>query len=209
MNLGQPLTEKHDRPHTRLIAPPTAPQQRALPRVRAVPVTSRVPLRIQGEREFAVDVLRLLRDGATRVVTITGAGGAGKTRLAIRAARESIVLAMVERSALDDESSARSFELALGFCLEAGDHATAPLCLAGMAASISAHEPERAGRLLGAARALFDSGNTPQVPGFELYYEGTHEALAAGLGDALEPLIAEGRDDAARGAALMPGYAGV
>ena len=121
----------------------------------------------------------------------------------------SIVLAMVERSAQDDESSARSFEQALGFCVEAGDPATAPLCLAGMAASISAREPERAGRLLGAARALFDSGNTPQLPGFELYYDGTHEALAAGLGDALDPLIAEGRDDAARGAALMPGYAGV
>ena len=121
----------------------------------------------------------------------------------------SIVLAMVERLGQDDESAARMFELALGFCVEGGDHATAPLCLAGLAASTSASGPERAGRLLGAARALFDSGNTPQLPGFELYYEGTLEALSAVLGDALEPLLAEGRDDAARGAALMPGYASV
>ncbi len=141
-----------------------------------------------------------LRDSLPALVEV------GDLKMAIAA---SINLAMVERFAQDDESSARMFEQALGFCVEAGDPATAPLCLAGLAASTSAREPERAGRLLGAARALFDSGNTPQLPGFELYYEGTHEALVAGLGDALEPLIAEGRDDAARGAALMPGYAGI
>jgi predicted ATPase/DNA-binding SARP family transcriptional activator len=141
-----------------------------------------------------------LRDSLPALVEV------GDLKMAIAG---SIVLAMVERAAQDDESSARTFELALGLCADAGDQATAPLCLAGLAASTAASEPERAGRLLGAARALFDAGNTPQLPGFELYYEGTHEAVTAKLGEALEPLIAEGLDDAARGAALMPGYTGV
>jgi predicted ATPase/DNA-binding SARP family transcriptional activator len=119
----------------------------------------------------------------------------------------SIALAMVERFAGDDEAAARMFEQALALCVEAGDPANAPVCLAGLAASTAAQDPARAARLLGAARALFDSGNTPIMPGFELYYESTLEALSDGLGDALEPLLAEGRDDAARGAALVPGYA--
>lgn len=116
----------------------------------------------------------------------------------------SVALGMAERLAGDEEAAGRCFEEALRLCVAAGDPANAPVCLPGLAAATAAIDPARATRLLGAARALLDAGVVPIVPGFELFYEPTHEALAAGLGAAFGPLFDAGRADAASGRALTP-----
>ena len=105
----------------------------------------------------------------------------------------SVALGFVERLAGDEEAAGRRFEEALRLCVAAGDPANAPVCLAGLASVTAAADPARATRLLGAARALLDAGVVPIVPGFELFYEPTFEALSAGLGDAFAPLFDAGR----------------
>jgi predicted ATPase/class 3 adenylate cyclase len=91
------------------------------------------------------------------------------------------------------EEAERHYREALELCVKAGDPANAPVCLEGMASAVAPRDPAAAARLLGAARSLFDAGNIPIVPGFELFYEGTREALAEGLGaDTVELLRAEG-----------------
>jgi predicted ATPase/DNA-binding SARP family transcriptional activator len=116
----------------------------------------------------------------------------------------SVALGFVERLAGDEAAAGRRFEEALRLCVAAGDPANAPVCLAGLASVTAAADPPRATRLLGAARALLDSGVVPIVPGFELFYEPTYEALSAGLGDDFAPLFDAGRADAASGRALTP-----
>jgi predicted ATPase/class 3 adenylate cyclase len=81
-----------------------------------------------------------------------------------------------------DEAERRYGE-ALELCVRTGDPANAPVCLEGMAAALASSEPEAAARLLGAARALFDGGNIPSVPGFEVFYEGTSAILEDALGE--------------------------
>ena len=146
----------------------------------------------EGEVDGARDVLR----GSVRTLV-----DVGDLKMANTA---SIALGMAERFAGDEEAAAGSFAEALRLCVAAGDPANGPVCLAGLAAVTAAADPARATRLLGAARALFDGGTVPIFPGFELFYEPTHEALAAGLGDAFEPLFEAGRADAASGRALTP-----
>ena len=91
------------------------------------------------------------------------------------------------------DEAERHYREALKLCVKAGDPANAPVCLEGIAAAIAARDPAAAVRLLGAARTLFDAGNIPLVLGFELFYEGTWGALAAGLGaETAERLRAEG-----------------
>jgi predicted ATPase/class 3 adenylate cyclase len=92
---------------------------------------------------------------------------------------------------LDDAE--RHYREALELCVKAGDPANAPVCLEGIAAAIAPRDPAAAARLLGAARSLFEAGNIPIMPGFEVFYEGTREALAEGLGEeTMELLRAEG-----------------
>jgi hypothetical protein len=91
------------------------------------------------------------------------------------------------------EDAERDYREALELCVKAGDPANAPVCLEGIAAAVAPRDPAAAARLLGAARALFEAGNLPTVPGFELFYEGTWSALAEGLGaEEAELLRAEG-----------------
>jgi hypothetical protein len=114
-----------------------------------------------------------------------------------------VALGMAERFAGDEEAASTRFEEALSLCVEAGDPANAPVCLAGLAASTAATEPARAARLLGAARGLLDSGVIAIFP-IELFYDPTYEALSEGLGDAFPPLFEAGRADAESGRALTP-----
>ncbi len=66
--------------------------------------------------------------------------------------------------------------------------------------------PTRPGRRgCSAPRALSSTpGVVPIVPGFELFYDPTYEALTEGLGDAFDPLFDAGRAAAASGRALTP-----
>lgn len=90
---------------------------------------------------------------------------------------------LVARLTGDMESSEACYGEALAVCVGVGDPANAPVCLEGVAASVAAHDPERAARLLGAAKALFDSGAFPTVPGFEVFYMGTRSMLTDALGE--------------------------
>jgi hypothetical protein len=66
----------------------------------------------------------------------------------------------------------------------------------------------RAARLLGAARALVDSGLQPAIPFSEPLNEHTLDTLGTLEHDELEALMAEGREDAASGDFLKPDYVG-
>ncbi|HEU0337418.1 MAG TPA: AAA family ATPase, partial [Gaiellaceae bacterium] len=81
------------------------------------------------------------------------------------------------------EDAERRYREALNLCVRSGDPANAPVCLEGLAAAVTAREPEQAATLLGAARALYDAGHIPNVPGFEPLYEGTAAGVADTLGD--------------------------
>jgi predicted ATPase len=100
---------------------------------------------------------------------------------------------LIERFTGRLEDAERDYREAFELCVKTGDPANAPVCLEGIAAAIAPRDPPAAARLLGAARALFEAGNLPNVPGFELFYEGTWAALADGLGaEEAELLRAEG-----------------
>ena len=73
----------------------------------------------------------------------------------------------------------------------------------GLAAAIAATNPPGR-RGCSARRAPSPTPAIADLPGFELHYEATHEALAAGLGDAFDPLFDAGRTDAESGRALTP-----
>ena len=95
------------------------------------------------------------------------------------------------------DESEQHYRRALDLCAQIGDPANAPVCLEGIAAGVALRDPERAARVLGAARALYDAGNIPNVPGFEAFYEATSAALADGLGEpAVEELQARGASSA-------------
>jgi predicted ATPase/DNA-binding SARP family transcriptional activator len=117
-----------------------------------------------------------------------------------------IGLALVGRFSGELEEAGRRYAQALSLCAEAGDLAHAPLCLEGMAAARVAEDPAEAAKLLGAARAINDAGHTPAIPGFEVFYAGTHEALSETLGDALETLLLEGRRLTHEGALIPSAY---
>ncbi|HET9675063.1 MAG TPA: adenylate/guanylate cyclase domain-containing protein [Gaiellaceae bacterium] len=93
-----------------------------------------------------------------------------------------IAEAMIERFSGDTEASAAAYERALQLCVEAGDPANAPICLEGLAAASVATDPERAARLLGVARSLFDGGMFPTVPVFEVFYDTTSSVVEDVLG---------------------------
>lgn len=91
------------------------------------------------------------------------------------------------------DDAEQHYREALALCAKSGDPANAPVCLEGIAASRAAADPASAAQMLGAARALFDAGNLPIVPGFEVFYEGTWAQVAEVLGsDVAEGLRARG-----------------
>ena len=94
-----------------------------------------------------------------------------------------IALGLISRFEGNSEESERHYAAALDLCVQAGDPANAPVCLEGVAATVAAREPERAARLLGAAKAIFDTGVQPTVPGFEVFHMGTRSLLSEGLGE--------------------------
>jgi hypothetical protein len=95
------------------------------------------------------------------------------------------------------DESEQHYRRALDLCVRTGDPANAPVCLEGIAAGVAARDPELAARVLGAASALYDAGNIPNVPGFEMFYEATSAALAEGLGaSVLDELRARGASSA-------------
>jgi predicted ATPase/class 3 adenylate cyclase len=95
------------------------------------------------------------------------------------------------------DEAERHYGEALELCARAGDPANSSVCLEGMAAAVMQSDPQRAARLLGAARALFDAGNIPNVPGFEVFYEGTSAMLSELVGeDAMDELCARGASTA-------------
>jgi predicted ATPase/class 3 adenylate cyclase len=93
-----------------------------------------------------------------------------------------IAEAMIERFSGDNDAAAAAYERALQLCVDAGDPANAPVCLEGLAAASVTTDPERAARLLGVARSLFDAGMFPTVPVFEVFYETTHAQVEDVLG---------------------------
>jgi predicted ATPase/class 3 adenylate cyclase len=100
---------------------------------------------------------------------------------------------LVARFAGRADDAERHYREALELCVKTGDPANAPVCLEGIAASLALRDPPAAARVLGAARALFDDGFIPIVPGFEVFYEGTWSAVAEGLGvEAADELRASG-----------------
>ena len=109
----------------------------------------------------------------------------------------SLALATVARFSGDDGEAAAMYAQALDLCIDIGDPANSPLSLEGLAAATAGRDPHRAARLLGAARALFDAGYVPIVPGFEPFYEGTYARLEDDLGDALAADLDAGRRAAA------------
>jgi predicted ATPase len=109
---------------------------------------------------------------------------------------------LIARFAGDVDTAGRFYGDALELCARTGDPANAPLCLEGLAAAAVVRDPERAARLLGAARELFDAGFVPSVPGFEAFHELTSGIVAETLGaSAMEELVASGAA-AARSAPL-------
>jgi predicted ATPase/class 3 adenylate cyclase len=94
-----------------------------------------------------------------------------------------IALGLISRFEGNVEESEGHYTDALELCVRTGDPANAPVCLEGVAATLAAADPERAARLLGAAKALFDTGVQPSVPGFEVFYPGTRSMLADALGE--------------------------
>ena len=109
----------------------------------------------------------------------------------------SLALAAVARFSGDDDESAGMYRQALDLCIDIGDPANSPLSLEGLAAATAGRDPRRAARLLGAARALFDAGFVPIVPGFEPFYDGTYERLEHELGDVFAAELQDGRRAAA------------
>ena len=100
---------------------------------------------------------------------------------------------LIARFSGQSDAAERHYGEALELCARAGDPANSSVCLEGMAAAVMQSDPARAVRLLGAARALFDAGNIPSVPGFEVFYEGTSAMLAELVGEeAMEKLRASG-----------------
>ncbi len=94
-----------------------------------------------------------------------------------------IALGLVSRLDGSAEEGERHYADALDLCVQAGDPANAPVCLEGVAATVAARDPQRAARLLGAAKALYDTGVQPSVPGFEIFYPATRSVLADVLGE--------------------------
>jgi predicted ATPase/class 3 adenylate cyclase len=104
-----------------------------------------------------------------------------------------IAYGLIARFGGRGEDAERHYGEALTLCVRAGDPANAPICMEGIAAAMAHRDPQAALRLLGAARALFDAGNIPAVPGFEAFYGGTWAALTALVGEeASEQLVAHG-----------------
>jgi predicted ATPase/class 3 adenylate cyclase len=104
---------------------------------------------------------------------------------------------LIARFSGSAEAAEKHYGDALDLCVRAGDPANAPVCLEGIAAAVAQRDPERSARLLGAARALFDAGYFPNVPGFEVFHAGTCAALEEALGaDAAERLRARGASTA-------------
>jgi predicted ATPase/DNA-binding SARP family transcriptional activator len=104
-----------------------------------------------------------------------------------------IGLGLNSRFSGDDAAALAYYERALAIAERAGDPSNVPLALEGIAAASAAEDPARAAKLLGAARAAYDAGRTPTLPGFEPLFEQTSEQLAAALGESFAPLFAEGR----------------
>jgi tetratricopeptide (TPR) repeat protein len=108
-----------------------------------------------------------------------------------------IAYGLIARLGGNSEEAEKHYGDALDLCVEAGDPANAPVCLEGIAAAVAMRDPERAARLLGAARALYDAGHFPNVPGFEAFYAATRTALDDGLGaESAEQLRARGASSA-------------
>jgi hypothetical protein len=120
-----------------------------------------------------------------------------------------IGLAMVARFSGDLETAGHHYSQALALCVDAGDPAHTPLCLEGMAAAQALSDPAEAARLLGRARALFDAGNQPMIPGFEIFYPQTLDTVKESCGDNFEELFETGRTEAARGGIAPASVAGV
>jgi predicted ATPase/class 3 adenylate cyclase len=92
-----------------------------------------------------------------------------------------IAYGLIARFSGRADDSERHYAEALELCVRAGDPNNAPFCLEGIAAAVVGRDPERAARLLGAARELYDAGHFPTVPGFEPF----HEASSALVGELL------------------------
>ncbi len=102
-----------------------------------------------------------------------------------------IGLALSARLTGDTERAKRFYEQALSIAQLAGDPSNIPVCLEGIAASISREDPRQAARLLGAARAAIDAGTTPTVPGFQPLFEQTSEQLRAALETEFDALLTQ------------------
>jgi predicted ATPase/DNA-binding SARP family transcriptional activator len=119
-----------------------------------------------------------------------------------------IALALTDRFTANLDGAEEQYRFALELCRQAGDPSNACVCLEGLAACFATSDPRRAARLLGAARALVDSGLQPAIPFSEPLYEHTLDTLGTLEHDELDALMEEGREDAASGDFLKPDYIG-
>jgi predicted ATPase/class 3 adenylate cyclase len=104
---------------------------------------------------------------------------------------------LIDRFTGELSGAAEHYAAGLELCARSGDPGNAPMCLEGVAAATAMDGPAQSVRLLGAARALYDAGNVPGLPGFEPMYEGTLEALRGIVGlEETDRLLTDGAADA-------------
>jgi predicted ATPase/DNA-binding SARP family transcriptional activator len=137
-------------------------------------------LLLTGELELAAQTLEENFENLTRMAN---------WKLASMAA---LGAALTARLRGDLRGACDLYEQAYWVAEQGGDRSNIPLCLEGVAATTAAEEPTTAARLLGAARAAYDSGRVPTMPGFEAFAATTQEVLAGRLGSRLDTLLAEG-----------------
>jgi hypothetical protein len=113
------------------------------------------------------------------------------------ASNAQVAHALIDRFTGESAGAADHYVAGLELCARSGDPGNAPMCLEGVAAAIAMNDPVRSVRLLGAARALYDAGNVPGMPGFEPMYEGTLELLRGIVGpQETDRVLAGGAADA-------------